>query len=201
MNASWKGLAASMVLGMIAAFAYGGFCIYVAMHYEAIAPNQGTATTYTFATNRSNSSEFIGGPDCNYTFVVNGSRYFGQGECPRQSGDNARNSDAGRLLGLAGDLKIAETTVYYDPADPSNNGLTDFNARSEGVYLKAKVSIGLGIVVILLLVLGAVLISKTSQGDGGIVVDAEGTVIYPDRLFSGGPDPTDNSAKSDSGKQ
>ena len=201
MSSTWKGLAGSMVLAVIAAFAYGGFCIYAAMQLEAIAPNQGTTTTYTFATSRSSGSEFIEGPICNYAFVVNGSRYFGHGECPRQSGGNAGESDAGRLQGFAGDLKFTETKVYYDPAEPSNNDLTDFNARSEAVYLKAKVSIGLGILLILLLVSGAALISKTSREAGGIVVDAEGTVIYPDRLFSEGLNSDDNSTKINSEKQ
>jgi hypothetical protein len=200
MSSTWKGLAGSMVLAVIAAFAYGGFCIYVAMQYSAIAPNQITTTAYMFVTGGSTRNDIFDVSDCNYSFTVDGRRHGGDGPCPKQSGDNAYNSDEGRIRGLGGS-GLAKATVYYDPADPSNNGLTDFNARSEASYLSAKVSIGLGILLILLMVLGAALIFKTSKEAGGIVVDAEGTVIYPDRLFSGQLTSADNSPKINSGKQ
>jgi hypothetical protein len=187
-----------MVLAMIAAFAYGGFCIYLAMQYSAIAPNQSTTTAYVLVTSGSSRNDAIEDSTCNYSFTVDGRYHGGQGRCPQQSGSNAGNSDEGGLRELASEPTLAEVTVYYDPANPSNNGLTDFNARSEAVYLRAKMSIGFGVLLILLMVLGLVLISRTSNRAGGIVVDAEGTVIHPDELFSAGPDSANNSTENKS---
>jgi hypothetical protein len=60
----------------------------------------------------------------------------------------------------------------------------EFGAKSESDYVRARLSIGIGVILIILLVLGAAVISNISKGKGGIVVDAEGTVIYPDKADS-----------------
>jgi len=64
---------------------------------------------------------------------------------------------------------------------------------SERDYIYAKLGIGMGAMLTFFVIIGALIVpsvpgAKTeSRRSGGIVVDAEGTVIYPDEMNSGQP--------------
>jgi hypothetical protein len=191
MNASWKSIAGSMILGAIIAFALGGVCIYEAKQYDALAPHESTATAHLNIRYQYNRDRRSWRPKCDYSFSVEGTTYRGSENCPRQSADNPLK---GEILDFSGVLLNSSATVYYDPSDPSTNSLTEYGAKSEISYLYAKLSFGVGAMLVFLIVLGALLVpsANTESGSngksGGIVVDAEGTVIYPDAMNSGQPE-------------
>jgi hypothetical protein len=188
MNSSWKSIAGSMILGAVIAFALGGFCFYEAKQYAALAPNESTATAHLNMRYQSSRNKSYARPKCDYSFSVEGVSYRGYEYCPLQSPDDPLK---GEILDLAGVLLKTTATVYYDPANPSTNSLTEFSAMSERDYLYAKLSIGVGVILIIFLALGALLAPSAnteggkSRRSGGIVVDAQGTVIYPDELNAG----------------
>jgi hypothetical protein len=181
MNSSWKSIAGSFLLGMVIAFAYGGYCYYKASQDSALAQNESTTIAHVSRMSRvsSNNSNWSG--KCIFSFVVNGTSYAGHEICPDRKTDASSQET---LMDIAGNGQDFTATVYYDPADPSTNSLLEFGARSESDSIRARLSIGVGVIFIILLVLGAAVVSNLSKGDGGIVVDAEGTVIYPDKTDS-----------------
>jgi hypothetical protein len=76
-------------------------------------------------------------------------------------------------------------TVYYDPADPSVNSLLEFNAASENAYRVAVPWIGSGVLIIFFFAFGRLLKASEKRRKGGVVVDARGTVIYPEEIGFG----------------
>ena len=87
-------------------------------------------------------------------------------------------------------------TVYYDPANPATNSLTDFGKKSANDYLIARALFGIAVALIVFTALGAVLAANANKGSGGIVVDAQGTVIYPDKIPSGLQESAANAAQA-----
>ena len=191
MNSSWKSIAGSLILGAVIAFALGGGCFYEAKQYAALAPNESTATAHLNLRYQSSRNKSYARPKCDYSFSVEGVSYRGYETCPFQSADDPVK---GEILDLAGVLLKSSATVYYDPANPSTNSLTEFGAMSERDYLYAKLGIGVGSILSFLVIVGALIVpsvpSVKTEGarSGGIVVDAEGTVIYPDELKAGQPE-------------
>ncbi|HEY1209429.1 MAG TPA: DUF3592 domain-containing protein [Terracidiphilus sp.] len=198
MSTSWKSIAGSLILGAVIAFALGGWFIYNAMRYAALAPNESTATAFVRLHTRPNRNETYEHLRCEYGFDVGERFYQGQGICPLKSADD---SVKGKLLDLAKVLDGTTVTVYYDPADPSTNSLAEFSVTSKRDYLYAKLSIGVGVMLVIFLVLGALLVANMSGGSRGIVVDAEGTVIYPDEMNSGQQENTNDTYQAGSGDE
>jgi hypothetical protein len=181
MNSSWKSIAGSFVLGIIIAFSYGGFCIYAASRDSALAQSEGSTTAQVSRHTRTSNNQSSWSYKCDYSFAVNGAIYHGYENCPDL---NKSSSAKETLTDLAGPPQSFTTSVYFDPSDPSTNSLTEFGAKSESDSLRARLSMGIGVIFIILLVLGMVITSAVNKGDGGIVVDEAGTVIYPDKADS-----------------
>lgn len=207
MNSSWKSIAGSLILGAVIAFALGGGCFYGAKQYAALAPNESTATAHLIMRIQSNRNKSYTRSKCDYSFSVEGVTYHGYENCPLQSADDPVK---GEILDYAGVLLNSSATVYYDPANPSTNSLTEFGATSERDYIYAKLGIGVGVMLVFFLVLGALLARSVpganpeggrSRRSGGIVVDAEGTVIYPDEINSGRQESADNSNQAGSAEE
>lgn len=178
MSSSWKSIAGSFILAMIVAFAYGGFCIYSANQDSALAQSEGSTTARVSRHTQTSNNQTSWSYKCDYSFVVNGAIYHGYENCPDLK---SAASAKGTLMDLAGPPQNFTLSVYFDPSDPSTNSLTDFGAKSESDSLRARLSMGIGVIFIILLFLGSVVVSNVSKGNGGIVVDPEGTVIYPDK--------------------
>lgn len=181
MSSSSTSIVGSLVLGSVLAFAYGGLSIYEARQDSALALTESTATAQLRLHAETSKNQDIDSLRCDYTFMVNGNFYQGYGICPQQDADR---SVKGTLLGLAGILQNSSATVYYDPANPSTNSLTEFGAKRARDDLKANVSIGLGIVLLILVLAGMLYTRSPANANGGIMVDAEGTVVYPDKTDS-----------------
>jgi hypothetical protein len=204
MNSSWKSIAGSMILGAVIAFALGGGCFYEAKQYAALAPNESTATAHLNMRLESNRNKSYSRHKCDYSFSVEAVTYHGYENCPLQNGDNPVK---GEILDYAGVLLNSSATVYYDPANPSTNSLTEFGALSERDYLYAKLGIGVGSILSFLVIIGALIVPSAnpeggrSRRSGGIVVDAEGTVIYPDEINAGQQESADNSNQAGSAEE
>jgi hypothetical protein len=119
---------------------------------------------------------------CSYNFSIDGSFYFGLGDCPQAIADDAVK---GKYSGSAAASTGADATVYYDPADRSVNSLLEFSAASESEYRAAVPWIGVGVLIIFFFVFGRLLAANEKRGNGGVVVDARGTVIYPEEIGLG----------------
>lgn len=152
MNTRWKSIAGSMILGAVIAFALGVGCFYEAKQYAALAPNESTATAHLNLRFKSSRNKGYERPKCEYSFSVEGVTYRGYEYCPHQSTDNPVK---GEILDYAGILLNSSATVYYDPANPSTNSLTEFGAMSERDYLYAELSIGVGSILTFLVIIGA----------------------------------------------
>jgi hypothetical protein len=113
---------------------------------------------------------------CDFTFRVNGSFYRGYGICPNQTDPSVK----GALENFAGLFQNQKVTVYYDPADPTRNSMMEFGVESVYDYHKAKLSFIAG-VVLLIIAVGASFFASTNNASDGIVVNSEGTVLYPDK--------------------
>jgi hypothetical protein len=178
MSASSTSIVGSLVLGSVLAFAYGGLSLYEARQDSLLALTESTATAQLRLHAETSKNQDIDSLRCDYTFMVNGNFYQGYGMCPAQGADH---SVKGALLGLAGVLQNATATVYYDPANPSTNSLTEFGAKRARDDLKAEVSFGLGVVLLILVLAGMVFVQSPADANEGMMVDGEGTVIYPDK--------------------
>ena len=119
---------------------------------------------------------------CTYNFSVDGSFHIGLSDCPQSIADDAakgRSANSPRASTETG------PTVYFDPADPSVSSLLEFNAASENAYRVAVPWIGIGVLIISFFVFGRLLDANEKRGKGGVVVDARGTVIYPEEIGPG----------------
>ncbi len=198
MSANWKSLAGTLILGMLAAFAYGGFCIYTGVQDAALAQSENSISARVSMHTQTSKSRNYGFYSCDYSFEVNGVLYSGHERCSLPSSAPTAKD---YIQTLAGVPQITTATVYYDPADPATNSLTEFGLSSASAYLRARLSFGFGALFIILLVLGAAVASNAGKGGGGIVVDDQGTVIYPDKLDSVRQEIEDNSKPSGSEKE
>jgi hypothetical protein len=78
-----------------------------------------------------------------------------------------------------------DATVYYDPADPSVNSLLEFSAESQIEYRWAMPWIALEALIVFFFVFAGLLAANEKRGNGGVVVDVRGTVIYPEEIGLG----------------
>ena len=106
---------------------------------------------------------------CSYTFRVGSDTYSGLGDCPGQGVPKMEELRRGAI-------------VYYDPAHPSVNSLIELGVMSERDRKYAIPWIGLAVVIISFSMLAKVLAANEKRGKGGVVVDASGTVIYPEEI-------------------
>jgi hypothetical protein len=180
MSASARSLVGSLLLASVIALAYGCLCIYTARRDIALAQNESSTTGQATLHPRSRNSSLFNPVRCDYTFIVDGSFYWGHGMCPEQTDHSLK----GTLQNLAGILQNQTVTVYYDPANPGTNSLMEFGAKSEYDYRKAKLSFAGGVAFLLILAAGSLYFASLSKANRGIVVDSEGTVIYPDEIDS-----------------
>lgn len=180
MSARSGSLSSYLILLSVFAFAYGGLCIYTARRARALAHNEGTTTGQVRVHDQSKKPDAFDFMRCDYAFWVNGLHYQGHGICPRQTD----HSVTGTLENLAGILQKTSVTVYYDPADPTFNSMTEFGAKSVYDYKKAKLSFLAGAALLISTVVGASYFASANKASQGIVVDFKGTVIYPDQIDS-----------------
>jgi len=185
MRLSRKTGAGSSLLLSILFFVCASICISKAREFASAVPSERTTTAHVYSVEhhifRFLRSNFY---SCSYNFSVDGAFDIGLSDCPQGIADNA-------VKGMYSDFGRASTgvntTVYYDPADPSINSLLEFSAASENSYQFAAPWIDLGVIIILLFVFGAVLEANKNRGKGGAFVDARGTVVYPEEIgFSTG---------------
>lgn len=177
-----KSILGSLALGLLLALAYGALSLYQASRDNAIAPNEATATAYIhqhYGTSANHASNTL---RCDYSFSVNGTPYVGHSPC------STAGSTKEALEDLAGLRPDTNSTVYYDPNDPTTNSLVEFGARVGDDYMRAKVGFALAAACILFLGIGIVITAKAGQSGGGMMVDAQGTMLYPDQIKS---DPDD----------
>jgi hypothetical protein len=170
-----------MILLSILAFAYGGLCIYKARRDVVLAQNEGATTGQAYLHPRSKNPNIFDSLRCDYIFTVNGNDYNGYGICPKQTDHSVK----GALENLAGLLQNQSVTVYYDPANPETNSMMEFGAKSVYDYNKAKLSFVTGVALLIFIAVGALSLTGANNASQGIVVDSEGTVIYPDKIDSG----------------
>jgi hypothetical protein len=181
MSAGSNSLVGSLLMGSLVAFVYGGVCLYRVRQDAALAKTEATATAQLRLHSQSGKNQGFDSLRCDYSFRVDDNPYQGYGMCPPQPIDR---SVKGALLDLAGLLPNPSATVYYDPANPDTNSLTEFGARRGADSLKANVSFGLGVALLILVLVGVLYAGSISRPNEGIAVDTEGTVIYPDQIDS-----------------
>ena len=181
---SWSGKAAdrSLILSILV-FVCIGTCIYKAREYARAVPNERTTTAHVVSVYH---SVFRGLRfnyySCSYNFSVDGSLYVGLRDCPQWIIDDAIK---GKFVDSGAVPEGTDATVYYDPADPSVNSLLEFSVESQIVYRVAVPWIGLGALIVFFFVFGKLLAANEKRGHGGVVVDARGTVIYPEEISVG----------------
>jgi hypothetical protein len=179
-----KSILGTLTLGLFLSLAWGALSLYQVSRDKAVAPNQATASA---SVNHMGNSHANGRSRCIYTFDVDGNPYGGHG-CPANSAASSAIEEAEEMVGARPETTA---TVYYDPNDPSYNSLVDFSVKADNDSMKARFAFGLAAGCVLLLVIGVVIAARASQpggGDGGIMVDAQGTMLYPDQIKS---DPDD----------
>jgi hypothetical protein len=179
MKSSWKSIACNVILGTLIAFAYGGYCIHDGMLDAALAQNETSISVHV------HKSRSLGLILCGYSYEENGSTTFVEGKCPDQI---STDSVKGALVDVADLPEDFTATMYLDPADPSTRSFIEYGAKSESEYQRAKLSIVVGVVIIVLFVLGTIFTSNTRKSAVGIVVDNKGTDIYPNKMSSGKPE-------------
>jgi len=173
--------ARSLILAALVFFLAGTF-IYKSRELARAAPRERTIT----AQDVSVSHHIFRGLrfnyySCTYNFNVNGSFHIGLSDCPQGIADAVK----GRSANSAKASKETNATVYYDPADPSVNSLLEFSAASENAYRVSVPWIAFGLLLIFFFAFGRLLDASEKRGNGGVVVDAGGTVIYPEEIGLG----------------
>jgi len=196
---SWIiGAGRSLTLSILV-FVCAGICVYEAREYASAAPSEKTTTAHVVSVYHSIFRGLrFNYYSCSYNFSVDGSLYIGLRDCPQWIIDDAVK---GKYVDSGTVPTGTDTIVYYDPADPSVNSLLEFSAESQIVYRCAVPWIGLGALIVLLFILGRLLDANEKRGRGGVVVDARGTVIYPEEIgfntdFGGLPSGSRNAEKS-----
>ncbi|HEY1160912.1 MAG TPA: hypothetical protein VGE83_09795 [Terracidiphilus sp.] len=189
------------LLGSLFLFIIGGFGIHFAMRDAALAraekTTEASVTQYrSTAGTRSRRQYNLANSSveyrCSYNFSVDGESYSRTGYISEHSVDDSIKAELQKHTDVP--LKFS-ATVYYDSLNPSISSLTEFGVESENQYRIAGLVIGSGLVLIVLVALGAVLTASNKNGNGGIIVDAKGTVIYPEEVDAGRQGSADNPTK------
>jgi hypothetical protein len=179
MSVSSRSLGSSLGLLSILAFTYAGLCFYTARRDSGLAQNETTTTGQAQVRRLPKNRNPFDYLRCDYNFMVNGSFYQGYGICPNQSDPSVK----GALENFAGLLHNQKVTVYYDPADPTLSSMMEFGVESAYNDKKAELY-SVVAVVLLIIAVGASFFVRANNASEGIVVDSEGTVLYPDKTYS-----------------
>ncbi|MGD0736486.1 MAG: DUF3592 domain-containing protein [Terracidiphilus sp.] len=154
--------AGGLILGAFALFALGITSFVHSGRDASLAANQRMSTaqgTKTYTTTRDSSGHTHSHIDCAYHFKVDETLYNGN-DCPA---DDPTESFGKHLLDeYAGPQKFT-ATVYYDPTDPSTNSLTEFAARSGYDNQMGILFIGVGIILLGLVAMGALMSNNQSS--------------------------------------
>lgn len=185
-------------------FAIGSFNIYKGLQYASAVPTEKTTkadnASITVYYQTLFSFKVFKGYRCTYDFFIEGVSYkifSGHETCSIPDTDDSMNGDATDTNMV---ISRPNATVYYDPANPSTNSLIDFGATSKGYYRAARLSIGFALFINLPLVFLMAYNSIKKEGHRGIVIDAGGTVIYPedfDFVSALGGIPSENTEKEE----
>jgi hypothetical protein len=154
MRGSWE---KHPLISLLIVFSFGGYCIYRAMQYDNAMSGERSTITHVHKYDNIKHSY------CEYSFTVDGVAYGGR-DCPQ---------------GIASGY--SDASVYYDPSNPSMNALEEFGVASKRWYQYAALCLCVGCIAIGFVLFGGTY-ANSKRGNGGIVVDAEGTVIYPDKI-------------------
>ncbi len=166
-----------IVLGAVIAFAYGAFCINAGKHDADLAQNE-TRTSVKIHKKKS-----LGVTLCEYNYSKDASTItYVAGKCPDRISTGSVPGETQDVDSLPEDFNAI---IYSDPADPDSKSFIDFAAKREHEYFFAKLSIGLGVASIALLVLVMLLSSHSKKSPGAIVVDTQGTAIQLEATNSG----------------
>ena len=179
-----KSIRRSLVMGVVLSLAFGFLYFYHARRDAALVTTAGTASAVVMQHQPINSNDKPLYLRCDYSFNVNGEPYVGHAVCPPQGGNAAKAA----LLDLAGARPMSTATVYYDPADPEFNSLTDFGVQGERDSLRAKMCFGLAAACLVCVLVLPMLTATVSKPNEGVIVDDQGTVIYPDKISKGSND-------------
>jgi hypothetical protein len=154
--------AGGLVIGAMALFALGISSFVRSGHDATLAASQKITTakgTQSYTTTRDSSGNTHSHHDCIYNFKVDGVPYNGT-DCPA---DDPNESLGNQLLdGFKGPQQFT-ATVYYDPADPSTNSLSEFAARSGYDNQMGILFIGGGIILLGLVAMGALMLNNQSS--------------------------------------
>lgn len=180
MRFSWKiGDGRSLILSILFFFC-ACICISKAREFASAAPSERTTTAHVYSVEhhifRYLRSNFY---SCSYNFSVDGVFDIGLSDCPQEIADDAVK---GKYSDSSGASMGVNATIYYDPADPSVNSLLEFSVASENAYRAAVPVIVLDAICIFFFILGRLLDANEKRGNDGVVVDARGTVIYPEEI-------------------
>lgn len=176
MSLSGKTGAGRFFLLLTLAFVCAGICVFKAREFASAAANERTTVAHVVSVYHSIFRGLrFNYYSCSYNFTIDGSLYIGLSDCPQWIIDDAIKE---RYLGSGAVPSGTDATVYYAPADPSVNSLLEFSAASQIANRCAVPWIGLGALIVLPFIFGRML--ATAKGRGGVVVDAQGTVIYPE---------------------
>jgi hypothetical protein len=177
---NWKSATGSSPIFALLVFAGAGLCVYQARQYASAAPKARTATGHVVSVYHSIFRGLrFNYYSCSYDFRVDGSLYIGLRDCPQSIVDDAVR---GKHLRSAATWAGEDATVYYDPANPSVNSLLDFSMESQIMYRVAAPWISLGVLIVFFFILGRRMLGGERRGNGGVVVDGRGTVIYPEEI-------------------
>jgi hypothetical protein len=167
---------------LVLTFVCGGVCIHEAKQFANAVSSERTTTAYNVEIQRDYHRleyYFYKSYSCSYSYSVDGVSYSGRESFPRLGADDATNE---KFSNSAGVLSGSDLTVHYDAANPSMNSLVEFGETSMGYYRYATLSIGVGALILLFVVMGAMLAANENKMRGRINVDARGTVIIPDEV-------------------
>jgi hypothetical protein len=178
MSVGWKSIDGRWMIMSILAFVVGGFSLYRATQYAGFESTARTTTAYhVFMRLKYHNFAFIKLSKyytCRYDFTVEGVYYSGFGDCTQLSaGDSLKKSFSDSIQVLP----MPDLTVYYNPADPSLNSLTEFGAKSKAEYRDGIRWISLGLIINLPLIYLAIYSANRNRSDRRQYVDARGTVI------------------------
>jgi hypothetical protein len=196
---SWKsGSSGRSLMWAVLVVVGVGVITHRAREFASAVQNERTTTAHIFAVHHNIFRGLrFNYYSCNYTFTVDGSFHLGLSDCPTSIVDETIERTQSGSTDSAG----TDASVYYDPANPALNSLLEFSAASENAYRVAAPWICLGALIIFFFVLGKLFDSNEKRGNGGVVVDARGTVIYPEEIglgfeFAGLPNEGANSAEA-----
>jgi hypothetical protein len=170
---------------MILAFVWSGVGIHRARQYAGAVLTERTTTTHEVYMHMDyhvfyfRISKYY---TCSYDFEIDGASYSGDEDCSQlRAEDSIKTELSDTVRELPGSMAI----VYYDPADPSTNSLTEFSAKSGDEYRAVRLPIGFGVIILLFIAVEMVLSVNNNKRSRGVCLNAKGTVIYSEQIHFG----------------